>query len=114
MHSAASVDTSDGLTLAPPFHRLRPLLGKVVLRDRLKSTYHLAVDHARGERNELTGHRRDSRFVEEVQSAHDLAIQDETARLRDPPERRGRRIAAHAHVDGSTGPLPSASKIAGQ
>ena len=114
MHAAASVDTSHGLTLAPPFHGLRPLLGKVVLRDRLKSTDHLAVDHARGERIEFTGHRRDRRFVEEIQSARDLALQDEAARLRNPAERRGRRIAARAHVDGSTGPLPSASEIAGQ
>ena len=114
MYAAASVDTSHGLTLAPPFHGLRPLLGKVVLCDRLKRTDHLAVDHARRQRIELTGHRRDCRFVEEVQSARDVPFQDQAARLRDPAERHGRRVAARADVDGSTGPLPSASEIAGQ
>jgi hypothetical protein len=44
----------------------------------------------------------------------DLANQDQAARFRDPAEGGCRRIAAGSHIDSATGPLPSASEVAGQ
>ena len=43
VHAAASVDAPHGLAVAPSFHRLRPLLGDVVLRQCLERAHHLAV-----------------------------------------------------------------------
>ena len=113
VHAAASVDAPHGLSVAPSFHGLRPFLGDVVLRQCLKRAHHLAVDDSRGERIELTRHRCDGGLVEQVQAARDLALQDQAARLSDATKGRCRVVAACAHVDGYTCPLPGARKVAG-
>jgi hypothetical protein len=53
MDPAASVEAPDGVRLAPPFHRLGPFLGRVVLGESLQGAHELAVDEARRERIEI-------------------------------------------------------------
>jgi len=77
MHPTATMETADGVRLAPPLHRLGPLLGHVIQGQALQRTHELAVDDARGERVELTGTRRDPGLVEQRQTLRDIAVQDE-------------------------------------
>src|SRR3954466_5508560 len=44
--SATPMETADGVGLAPPLHRLRPLLRDVVLPQALQSAHEFAVDDA--------------------------------------------------------------------
>ena len=93
MNAAASVDAPHGLSLPPALHRLRPLLGQVVLRERLQRAHDLAIDDPGGEGIELTGDRRDGRFVEEAQPPRDIAFEDQAAGLGDTTEGGGGRSA---------------------
>ena len=47
MDAAAPMQTPDRVRLAPPLHRVGPLLGDVVLREPLQRADELAIDHAR-------------------------------------------------------------------
>ncbi len=108
--AAASVDAPHGLSLPPALHRLRPLLGQVVLRERLQRAHDLAVDDPGGEGIELAGDRGHARFVEEPEPLRDVAFEDQAAGLGDPADGgRGRR-ALRADLDGAAGPLPRFSK----
>ena len=44
MNPAAPAQAADGVRLAPPLHRLGPLLGHVVLGKALQGAHELAVD----------------------------------------------------------------------
>ena len=112
MDAAAAVDAPDGLPVAPPLHRRRPLLGQVVLRERLQRAHQLAVDDPRGEGIELAGDRGHGRFVEEPQALLDVAVQDEAAGLGHPAHGGSSRIALRADVDGLPGPIPSTLEVA--
>src|SRR5688572_11322227 len=46
MDPAASVEAPDRVRLAPPFHRLGPFLGRVVLCESLQGAHELAADEA--------------------------------------------------------------------
>ena len=94
MYPAASVETADGVRLAPPLHRLGPLLGHVVLSEALQGTHEFAVDDARRERIELPGHSRDPGLVEQRQALPDVPIQDEQPGFGHPSNgtRRGSHV----------------------
>ena len=112
--AAAAVDAPDGLPVAPPLHRLRPLLGQVVLREPLERAHQLAVDDPRREGIELAGDGGHGGFVEEPEALLDLALQDEAAGLGHPANGGGRRIAPRADLDGAPGPVPSTLEVARQ
>ena len=65
MDPAAPVEAPDGVRLAPPLHRLGPLLGHVVLRESLQGAHELAVDDPGRERVEVAGDRRHPHLVEQ-------------------------------------------------
>src|SRR5262245_24458354 len=54
VNATATMQTTDGTHASPAFHRLRPLLGEVVLRERLQSADDLTVDNSRRHRIDLT------------------------------------------------------------
>jgi hypothetical protein len=74
---AAPVQAPDGVRLAPPLHRLGPLLGHVELGDALEGAHELAVHDARRERIEFTGDGRHPGLVGQRQTSLDVAVQDE-------------------------------------
>ena len=53
MEPTTAVDAAHRLPVPPALHRLRPLFGEVVLRDRLKGADDLAVDDPGGHRIDL-------------------------------------------------------------
>ena len=112
--TAASVEAADGLSLAPALHGCRPLLGQVVLRERLQRTHELAIDKPGEERVEFAGDHGHGRFVEKPQALGDVAFEDEAACLGDPTHGGSGRIALRTDVDGAPGPLPSALEVARQ
>jgi hypothetical protein len=65
MHAAAATEAPDGIRLAPPLHRLGPLLGDVVLRESLQGADELAVHQPGRKRIEIPGDRRHSNLVEQ-------------------------------------------------
>ena len=114
MDPAAPVEAPDGIRLAPPLHRLGPLLGHVVLREALQGAHELAVDDPCRERIEVPGDRRHPGFVEQRQTLLDIAVQDEQPGLCYPSDGARRRVTLRTHLDGTPGPLPSAGRVAGQ
>jgi len=62
---AAPVQAADGIRLAPPLHRLGPLLGDVVLGEALQRADELAVDDPGRERIEVPGHRCHPNLIEQ-------------------------------------------------
>jgi hypothetical protein len=58
------METPHWVSVPPALHRLCPLLGEVVLPERMKRTDHLAVHQSGPEGIELAGDRRGRRFVE--------------------------------------------------
>ena len=111
---ATAVKAPDRVGLAPPLHRLGPLLGHVVLGEALQGADELAVHDARRERIELSGDRRHPRFVEQRQSLLDVAVHDEQPCLGDPTDGARRRVTYRSHLDGAPRPLPSTGHVAGQ
>ncbi len=114
MDPAASVEAPDGVRLAPPLHRLGPLLGHVVLRKSLQSAYELAVDDPGRERIEAPGDRRQPNLVEQRQALLDIAVEDEQPRLHHAPEGARRRVVPRTQLDRPPGPRSSAGQVAGQ
>ena len=111
---AAPVEAPDGVRLAPPLHRLGPLLGHVILGEALQGAHELAVDDPRRERIEVPGDRRHPGLVEQRQTLLDVAVQDEQPGLCHPSDGARRRVTLRTHLDGPPGPLPSAGQVAGQ
>ena len=114
MDPAAPVEAPDGVRLAPPLHRLGPLLGHVVLGEALQGAHELAVDDPGRERIEVPGDGRHPGLVEQRQTLLDIAVQDEQPGLCHPSDGARRRVTRRTHLDGSPGPLPSAGQVAGQ
>ena len=114
MHPAAPVEAADGIRLAPPLHRLGPLLGHVVQGEALQGTHELAVDDPGRQRIELPGDRRHPGLVEQRQTLLDFAVQDEQPGFGHPSDGARRRVTRRTHLDGPPGPLPSAGQVAGQ
>ena len=114
MDPAATAEAPDGVRLAPPFHRLGPLLGHVVLGEALQGAHELAVDDPCRERIEVAGDDRYPCFVEQRQSLLDVAVQDEQPGFCHPSEGARRRLAHRTHLDGTPRPLPSLGHITGQ
>ena len=77
MHPAAPVQAADGVRLAPPLHRLGPLLGHVVEREALQGAHQLAVHDPGRQSIELPGDRRHPGLVEQRQTLLNIAAQDE-------------------------------------
>ncbi len=111
---AAAVEAPDGVRLAPPLHRLGPLLGHVVLGEALQGAHELAVDDPGRERIELPGDRRHPGLVEQRQTLLDIAVEDEQPCLCHPSDGARRRVTLRTHLDGTPRPLPSAGHVAGQ
>ena len=116
VHSATPVEAPDGIRLAPPFHRLGPLLGDVVLRETLQCAHELAVHDAGRERIEVTGDRRHPGLVEERQTLLDIAVEDAQPCLGHLSDGACGRVTLRAHFDRRGAPtaerrggLPSAS-----
>ena len=114
MHPAAPVEAADGARLAPPLHRLGPLLGHVVLGEALQGAHELAVDDPGRQRVEVPGDGRDPGLVEQHQTLLDIAVQDEQPGFRHPSERPCRRVGRRIHLHGLPDPPPSAGQVAGQ
>ena len=114
MDTAAAMEAPDGVCLAPPFHRVGPLLGNVVKGQALQRAYKLAVDDAGRQRIELPGHCRHAGLVELRQTLLDLSCQDEQSRVRYPTDGTGGRVTFRADRDGAPSPLPSAVGVSGQ
>lgn len=64
MEATPAMDAAHWLPLPPALHGLRPLLGEVVLRDRLEGADNLAVHDPGRQRIDLAGHGRHRGFVE--------------------------------------------------
>ena len=111
---AAPVEAPDGIRLAPPLHRLGPLLGHVILGEALQGAHELAVDDSRRERIEVPGDGRHPGLVEQRQTLLDVAVQDEQPRFCYPSDGARRRVTLRTHLDGTPGPSPSAGQVAGQ
>ena len=114
MDPAAPVDAPDGVRLAPPLHRLGPLLGQVVLGEALQGADEFAVDRPRRERIEVSGDRRHARLVEQCQTLLDVAVQDQEPGFGHPADGGCRVVSLRTDLDGGTGPLPSAGQVSGQ
>jgi hypothetical protein len=114
VHAAAATKAADGVCLAPALHRLRPLLGDVVLRESLQGANELAVHQPGRKRIEIPGDCRHSNFVEQRQTFLDFAVEDAQPSCRHSSDGARRRLAPRAHRDGALGPLPSALEVAGQ
>ena len=114
MHPAASVEAADGVRLAPPLHRLGPLLGHVIQGEALQGAHQLAVHDSGRQRIELPGDRRHPGLVEQRQPLGDIAVQDEQAGFGHSADGARRRVTPRTHVDGAPGPLPGAGHVAGQ
>jgi hypothetical protein len=99
MNPAASVEAPDRVRLAPPFHHVGPLLGRVVLGESLQRAHELAVDKSRRERIEV---RRDHRYphvIEQRETFSHIAGQDEEPGF---------------CVDRAPGPVSGAAQVARQ
>ena len=114
MHPAATVEAADGIRLAPPLHRLGPLLGHVVQGEALQGTHELAVDDPGRQRIELPRDGRDPGLVEQRQTLLDFAVQDQQPGFGHPSDGARRRVTRRTHLDRPPGPLPSAGHVAGQ
>ena len=114
MHSAAPMEAADGVRLAPPLHRLGPLLGHVVQGEALQGTHELAVDDPSRQRIELARDGRDPGLVEQRQTLLDFAVQDQQAGFGHPADGARRRVTRRTHLDRPPGPLPSAENVTGQ
>jgi hypothetical protein len=114
VHAAAPMQAPDGVRPAPPFHRLGPFLGDVVLRESLQRTDDLAVHESRRERIEVPGDGCHPRLVEQGQTFLDIAAEDAQPRRRHPSDRARRRIAPGADLDRALGPVASLADVAGQ
>ena len=112
--ATAAVEAADGVGLTPSLHGLGPFLGQVVLGESLQGADELAVDDPGRQRIQLAGSRGHPGFVEEGQPLLDLAGEDEAARLCDPADGRGGRVATRTDVDRPPGPLPRAAHVTGQ
>ena len=108
------MEAPDRLSPAPPLHGCRPLLGLIILRERLERTHQLAVDKPGEERVEFAGDHGHGRFVEKPQALGDVAGQDDAPCLGDPAHGGSGRIALRTDIDGAPGPLPSALEVARQ
>ena len=95
MDPTPAVEAPDGVRLAPPFHRLGPLLGHVVLGEALQCANELAVDNPRRERIEVAGDDGDPGFVEQRQTRFDVAVQDEQPGFATRPSAH----AARSHLE---------------
>ena len=104
VHPATPVEAPDGVRLAPPLHRLGPLLGHVVLREALQRAHELAVDDPGRERIEVAGDRRHPGLVEQRQALLDIAVEDEQPGLGHLSDGARRRVTRRAHLDGARGP----------
>ena len=93
MDPAPSVEAPDGVRLAPSLHRLRPLLGRVVLRESLQGAHELAVDEACRERVELIRDHRHPNLVEQGETFPHVAAQNEEPGFCDPSDGARRRVA---------------------
>ncbi|MGH2499625.1 MAG: hypothetical protein ACRDF0_06005, partial [Candidatus Limnocylindria bacterium] len=111
---AATVEAPDGIRLAPPLHRLGPLLGDVILREALQGAHEFAVDDSCRERIEVPGDRRHPDLVEQRQTLLDIAVQDDQPRLCYPSEGARRLVTLRTNLDGTPGPRPSAGHVASQ
>ena len=105
---AAPVEAPDGIRLAPPLHRLGPLLGHVVLGEALQGAHQLAVDDPCRERIEVPRDRRHPGFVEQRQTLLDIAVQDEQPCLGYPSDGARRRVTGRTDLDRPPGPHPGA------
>ena len=114
MDSAAPVETPDGVRLAPPLHRLGPLLGHVILSEALQGAHQLAVDDPSRQRIQVPRDGGHPGLVEQRQTLLNLAVQDEQPCLRDPCDGACSRVALRTHLDGMPGPVPSGGQITGQ
>ena len=114
MDPAPSVEAPDGVRLAPPLHRLRPFLGRVVLRESLQGTHELAVDEACRERVELIRDHRHPHLVEQGETFPHVAAQNQEPGLCDPSEGARRRVASRTDLDRAPGPLSRARQVARQ
>src|SRR5688500_686812 len=104
--AATSVVAPDRLPRARLLHRRSPLLGQVVLPDRLDRALELAIDDPRKKRIELARDDGYACFIEEPQTLRDIAGQYEAAGLGHPAHGGGSRIARRADLDGLPGPMP--------
>jgi hypothetical protein len=105
VNAAASMEAADWLPVVPAFHRVRPLLGQVVLAEGLQRAHELAVDDPRRQRIDFSRYRRDGCFVHQVETLSDLPLQDQAARFGHASQRGRRRLAPCADVDGSARPV---------
>jgi hypothetical protein len=77
MDPAPSVEAPDRVRLAPPLHRLRPFLGRVVLCESLQGAHELAVDETCRERVEVIRDHRHPDLVEQGEAFRHVAAQNE-------------------------------------
>jgi hypothetical protein len=112
--AAAAMDAAYRLAAAPPLHRPSPLLGQVILPERLERAHQLAVDNPSREGIEFAGDRGHGRFIEEAQALRDIALQDKAAGLSHSAHGGSSRIAPRADIDGLPSPLPSTREVSRQ
>ena len=114
MHPATSVKAADGIRLAPPLHRLGPLLSHVIHGEALQGAHQLAVDDPCRQRIEIARNRRHPSFVEQCQTLGHVPVQDEQPGFGDPSNGACRRVTRRTHLDRTPGPLPGAGRVARQ
>jgi hypothetical protein len=102
--TTAPTDASDGVGLAPPFHRLCPLLGDVVLAEALQCAHELAVDDAGRDRIELSGDGRHPGSIEQCETLLHITVQDHEPGLCHLSESAGSGGGHRPDVDGLPGP----------
>ena len=113
MDPAPSVEASDGVRLAPPFHRLGPFLGRVVLCEALQGAHELAVDEACRERVELIRDHRHPNLVEQGETLLHVSAQNEQPGLCDSSD--GACRGSHSNRPRlRAGPTSSAVQVARQ
>ena len=93
VHATHPLEGAERTVRGPLLHRLGPLIGPVVLGERLEGTDRAAEQDHRGHPVQLARHRGDRRLVQERQPLLDLSEQDQRASLRVGGERARRRIA---------------------
>ena len=112
--AAAPVEAADRARPAPPLHRLGPLLRDVVLAEALQGADEFAVDDARRQRIQVTGHGGNTGLVQEGQTVPDVAVQDQQPGFRDPADGSRCRITPRADLDGLPGPVAGGRRVTGQ
>ncbi len=112
VETTAPVDAADGAALRPVLHGRRPLLGEVVLRDRLQCAHDFAVDDARRQRIDLAGDGGDRGFVQQIDAAGDLAREDDASRFGDAAHRGRGGVVHGANRDRPLRPLGRSIEVA--